>query len=75
MPLIGKRVELLWHESKPEEVEIVFDKKSYGPARPVDLHVNCRIKRDKNSDTDMTSEAGPKYRGGRLWSGKGRRNE
>jgi len=69
--LIGKRVELLWHESKPEVVEIVSDKKSYGPARPVDLHLNCRIKRDKNSDTDMTTGDGPKYRGGRLWSGKG----
>ena len=68
--LIGKRVELLYHESEPEAVEIVFDKKSYGTARPVDLHVNYRIKRDKNSQTDMTSENGPKYRGGRLWSGK-----
>ncbi len=70
--LIGKRVELLYHESKPEAVEIVFDKKSYGPARPVDLHVNCRIKRDKNSNTDMTSADGPKYSGGRLWSKKGK---
>ncbi len=67
--LIGKRVELLYHESRPTEVEIVFHKKTYGPARPVDVHVNCRIKRDKNSNTDMTSEKGPKYRGGRLWSG------
>ncbi len=73
--LIGKRVELLYHESRPKEVEIVFGKKSYGPARPVDLHVNCRIKRDKNSHADMEFEGGPKYAGGRLWSGKGEKDE
>jgi hypothetical protein len=73
--LIGKRVELLWHESRPEAVEIVYDKTSYGAARPVDLNVNCRIKRDKNSATDMTSQGAPKYRGGRLWTGKGGQNE
>ncbi len=69
--LIGKRVEVLWHENKPKAVEIVFGKKSYGPARPVDLHVNYRIKRDKNNDTDITSETDSKYSGGRLWSAKG----
>ncbi len=68
--LMGKRVELLWHESKPQEVEVIFDKKSYGPALPVDVHVNCRIKRDKNSCAQMTAADSSKYRGGRLWSGK-----
>lgn len=72
--LIGKRVELLYHESSPEEVEIVFEKKSHGPGGLVDLNVNYRIKRDKNNRADMTSEAGLKYRGGCLW-GKGNKNE
>jgi transposase InsO family protein len=69
--LIGRRVELLWHESEPETVEIVSGKKSWGRARPVDVHANCRVKRDKNSDADIVSENVPKYRGGRLWSKKG----
>jgi transposase InsO family protein len=68
--LIGKRVELLWHEDEPETAEIMFGQKSYGPARPVDVNVNYRIKRNKNSDTDMMPAGNePKYRGGRLWAG------
>ena len=69
--LIGKRVELLWHESDPETVEIVSGKKSFGLARPVDVHANCKVKRDRNSDADIVPEDAPKYRGGSLWPKKG----
>jgi hypothetical protein len=39
--------------------------------RPVDLHVNCRVKRDKNNNPQMQTQpqkAG--YQGGKLWGGK-----
>ena len=75
IPLIGKRVELLWHESDPWTVEIAFGGKSWGPAIPVDLRVNCRVKRDKAGEAELSSGEAPKYRGGRLWSGKEARNE
>ena len=68
--LIGKRVELLWHEDEPETAEIVFGQKSYGFARLVDVNVNCRVRRNKNNDADLVPAANEsKYRGGRLWSG------
>jgi hypothetical protein len=36
-------------------------------ARPVHLHVNCRVKRDKNRQTQITSAASERnYRGGKL---------
>ena len=47
--LIGKRVELLYHENDMETIEVKYQNKSYGVIRPVDLHVNCRVKRDKKS--------------------------
>ncbi len=70
--MIGKQVELLYHESRPEEVEVVWNQKSYGMVNPVDVHVNCRVRRDKNSNAEMLApENKSEYRGGNLWSGKG----
>ncbi len=69
--LMGKRVELLYHESSPEHVEVRYQNKSFGMIRPVDVHVNCRVKRDKNNNPQMqpqSQKAG--YQGGRLWGGK-----
>jgi putative transposase len=67
--LIGKRVEILYHESDPDRVEVRFGKQSYGYLRPVDLHVNCRVKR-LNHKTVLTATDAPKpYQGGKLWSG------
>jgi hypothetical protein len=34
----------------------------------VDLHVNCRVKRDKNSNPQVTSSDQSPYKGGSLWS-------
>ncbi len=71
--LIGQRVELRYHHHRPEEVEVIFKQQSYGRARPVQLHVNCRVKRDKNSHTQIVSSAPIQaYRGGNLF-GKERR--
>ena len=54
--LIGKRVEILYFEESPEQVEIRFGSTSYGLLRQVDLHVNSRVKRDKNSQIELVCE-------------------
>jgi hypothetical protein len=67
VPLIGKQVELLYHESDPENIEIRWRNKSYGIVRPVDLHVNCRVKRDENNMSNVIITTDIKaYKGGDL---------
>jgi transposase InsO family protein len=69
--LIGRQVELLYHAHDIKRVEILYRQKSYGFLRPVDLHVNCRVKRDKNRNTQINIDADKnKYRGGSLLSPK-----
>jgi transposase InsO family protein len=69
--LIGRQVELLYHADDIKRVEILYRQKSYGFLHPVDLHVNCRVKRDKNRNTQININADKnKYRGGRLLSPK-----
>ena len=66
--LIGKQVELLFHEDSLEEIEIKSNNRSYGIARPVNLHVNCRVKRDENNMSDVIiSGRGSDYKGGTLF--------
>ena len=75
IPLIGKRVELLYHESEPENVEVKYQNQSFGMIRPVNLTVNYRVKRDKNNNPQIhVDNHTPSYRGGKLWSSK-RRNQ
>lgn len=67
VPLIGKRVEVLYHENEPGQVEIRCNHISYGIARPVDLHVNCRVKRDENNMSDVIiTSRDVDYKGGSL---------
>ncbi len=63
--LIGKRVELLYCEESPEQVEIRYADKSYGLLREVDLHVNSRVKRDKNGQIELAGDGA--CESGRLW--------
>lgn len=65
VPLIGKQVELLYHENRPDYIEVKWNNRSYGYVRPVDVHVNCRVKRDENNrgnviikTSDMTYKSG-----------------
>jgi len=44
--LIGKIVSLLYHDHDPQRVEVFLDDTSYGFLVPLDLHINCRIRRD-----------------------------
>ena len=55
--LIGKRVEILYFEESPEQVEIRCGSTSYGTIRQVDLHVNSRVKRDKNGQIELVGES------------------
>jgi transposase InsO family protein len=65
--LIGKRVEILYHEDAPEQVEIRCQGESYGLLRQVDLHVNSRVKRDKNGQVELVGDNVAS--GGQLWGG------
>jgi transposase InsO family protein len=74
--LIAKRVELLYHQSQPEQVEVKYQNKSYGMLVPVNLNVNCRIKRDKNNNPQIHSNTDPnEYGGGKLWTSKRREDD
>ena len=68
--LVGKQVELLYHEGMVGPVEVRSGGKSHGFVRAVDIHVNCRVKRDKNNNAQVIP-SGPenRYKGGKLWSG------
>lgn len=69
--LIGKRVELLYHQSNPEQVEARYKNESFGMIRPVNLHLNCRVKRDKNNNPQMdVTLTTTGYQGGKLWGGR-----
>lgn len=70
--LIGKQVILLYHQDEPDKVEIMLGGVSLGMATPVNLHVNCRVKRDKYSSIRLEgTEQSEKYQGGSLWGKRG----
>ena len=74
--LIGKQVLLLYHENHPVPIEVLYNQQSYGFLIPLDLHINARVKRDKNSGTDLKIvERATQYQGGRLWSNERRNQE
>ena len=73
VPLIGKQVQVLYHEHDMQRVEVIWNHKSYGFLTPVDLHINCRVKRDKNNNTDIQiNDQSTHYHGGKLWASKRR---
>jgi len=68
IPLIGKQVSLLYHDKDPSQVEILFNGQSFGMLTPLNIHVNCRVKRDKNNNPELIStDQGQTYKGGSLW--------
>jgi putative transposase len=67
--LIGKQVDLLYHEHDPQRVEVFLNHQSYGMLRFVDLHINCRVKRNRDKAIELQPcEDQRKYQGGKLWS-------
>jgi hypothetical protein len=66
--LVGKQVLLLYHDADPLQVEVIFSGQTYGFLSPLDIHVNCRVKRDKNNNPQLIStDQGRTYKGGSLW--------
>lgn len=71
--LIGKRVTLLYHEDDPARVEVLLDGLSHGMLAPLDLNVNCRIRRRQQKvellpPSDTTApEPERRYEGGKLF--------
>jgi putative transposase len=64
--LIGQRVDLLYHKDSPKSVEVRWQQKSYGYLTPVDLKINCKVKRDKNRHTQISPER-HEPSGGKVW--------
>lgn len=70
--LIGKHVSLLYHEGEEDRIEVLFNGQSHGLLTALDIHVNCRVKRDKNNNIQIqTSGRSQTYKGGSLWRKKG----
>ena len=66
--LIGKQVEVLYHANELDNIEIRWENRSYGIIRPVDLHINCRVKRDENNMSDVIITGNNEnYEGGELF--------
>ena len=65
--LIGKRIDLYYHPDQVHRVEARLNHKSYGQLRPVDLAVNCRVKRDHNNSTQINTIADNNPKGGQIW--------
>jgi len=66
--LIGCQVELFYQPDEKNRVEVRYQTQSYGFLHAVDVHVNCRVKRNRDHQTEIasTNEKRP-YRGGTLW--------
>lgn len=65
--LIGRHVDVKYHEDTPQKAEVIYKNKSYGFLTPVDLAVNCRVKRHRWNENDI--RIFPKtstYKGGQL---------
>jgi len=67
--LIGRQVQLLYHDHQPERIEIQYQQKSYGFLVPLDLNVNCRVRRARDGDRIEATDS-REYRGGSLPFGK-----
>ncbi len=65
--LIGEYVHLLYHENRPERVEIFHRNTSQGLLVSVDLRVNCKVKRKRDKDQLLVEEqSGNRYGSGKL---------
>lgn len=70
--LIGKTVTLLFHEHDTKRVEVFYNNKSYGMLLPLDVNVNCRVRRHQEITEIIQKDEGAiqteyHYKGGRLF--------
>jgi len=54
--LIGEQIKLLYHEHKPNRIEIIHKNQTYGFLLPVNLKVNSKVKRDAGVDKLVQSQ-------------------
>jgi putative transposase len=66
LELIGKQVDVLYHEEDMTTVEVKWNQKTYGILPRVDLHLNCKVKRDRNNQVEISTEES-KPESGRIW--------
>jgi hypothetical protein len=64
--LIGQQVILLYHDYDPARVEILCKEKSYGFLTPLDLHINCRVRRDHDRYLTLQVPSVKTITGGKL---------
>ena len=65
--LIGRHVDVKYHEDTPQKAEVIYKHKSYGFLNPVDLSVNCRVKRHRWNQNDIRIfPKASNYKGGQL---------
>jgi len=67
--LVGKQVRLLYHEHDPARVEVLWEGKTHGFASVLDVHVNCRVKRENGITGIDPGDASERYKGGNLFTG------
>jgi transposase InsO family protein len=72
--LIGRRIDLLYHEDTPEQIEAYFNERSYGKLHLVDVNHNFRdySKKDTpfhDSEKDNEVSQSMTYTGGALFTG------
>ena len=65
--LIGKQIQLLYHDHDLEKIEALHNGKSYGLLRLVDANVNYRVSRSKKDQTELITNPKTKYTGGVLF--------
>lgn len=71
--LIGRAVTLLYHEDDPARVEVFFEGASHGMLLPLDVNVNCRIRRRHHKvellppSTAEAAQPQRRYEGGKLF--------
>ncbi|MCP4140714.1 MAG: transposase [Chloroflexi bacterium] len=51
--LIGRHIDVKYHEDLPQKAEAIYQARSYGFLTPVDLSVNCRVKRHRWNENDI----------------------
>ena len=74
--LIGRTVTLLYHEDDPARVEVLLDGESHGMLAPLDVKINCKVRRRRNvvellpKQVEETPEEENRYKEGRIFGAK-----
>jgi putative transposase len=74
IPLIDKTITLLYHDGDPARIEAFHEGLSHGMLVPLDMKINCRIRRENNivkllpaAHNPESPEEQQKYTGGKLF--------